>query len=86
MQYKPEVDVKAELEYTSFFNKDWSKSQIEDAVNEGFKQATNKGVTSGSYSFSYKGEKVTMYLENGAVKTAYGDYTYTYEELLELVK
>lgn len=86
MQYRPEADVKAELENTTFFNKDWSKTQIEEAVNEGLKQATDKGVTTGSYSFSYNSENVTIYWENGGVKTAYGDYTYTFEQFLELVK
>ena len=31
-----------ELENKSFFNKDWSKKQIEDAVNAGYKEALEK--------------------------------------------
>ena len=86
IKYRPKADVKAELENTTFFNKDWSQTQIKDAINEGYKQATGQGITSGSYTFSYNGENVTVFLENGGVKTAYGDYTYTYNQLLNLIK
>ena len=71
-----------ELENKSFFNKDWSKKQIEDAVNAGYKEALEKG----QYTFSYGGENVTIALENGGIKTAFGDYKYTYQQLLELLK
>ena len=86
IKYRPKADVKAELENTTFFNKDWSQTQIKDAINEGYKQAIGQGITSGSYTFSYNGENVTVFLENGGVKTAYGDYTYTYNQLLNLIK
>ena len=83
---KSETDVLKELENKTFFNKDWSKEQIEDAVNTGYKEALEKGVSSGQYTFSYGGENVTIALENGGVKTAFGDYKYTYQQLMELIK
>ena len=75
-----------ELENTSFFNKDWSVAQIQEAVNAGYKEALEKGITSGRYTFSYAGENVTVALENGGLKTAFGDFQYTYEQLLNLIK
>lgn len=72
-----------DLENKSFFNKDWSKAQIEDTVNAGYKEALERGVSSGQYTFSYGGENVTIALENGGIKTAFGDYKYTYQQLLE---
>ena len=75
-----------ELEYKSFFNADWTKTQIDDAVNYGYNQAIKQGVTSGKYTFEYLSDTVTIALENGQVQTAYGDYQYTYQELLNLLK
>lgn len=43
-------------------------------------------ISSGQYTFSYGGENVTIALENGGVKTAFGDYKYTYQQLMELIK
>lgn len=37
------------------------------------------------YVFFYNNEMVTIALENGQIKTAYGDYKYTYDQLLELL-
>ena len=83
---KSEADVLKELENKTFFNKDWSKEQIEDAINTGYREALERGISSGQYTFSYGGENVTIALENGGVKTAFGDYKYTYQQLMELIK
>ena len=53
---------------------------IENAV-----KALNSGVTTGKYSFKYLGENVTVCLEDCVFKTGYGDYVYTYDELLKLL-
>lgn len=45
----------------------------------------NRGVITGKYSFKYLGENVTVYLEDGIFKTGYGDYVYTYDELVKLL-
>ena len=68
------------------FRSDWSTAQIEEAVKAGYKEALEKGFTSGQYTFSYAGENVTIALENGVIKTAFGDFRYTYEQLLNLLK
>ena len=86
LKHKPQQDALKELKYKSFFNADWSKTQIDDAVNYGYNQAFNQGVTSGQYKFEYLGDTVTVALENGQVQTAYGNYHYTYQELLNLLK
>ena len=43
-------------------------------------------ISSGQYTFFYGDENVTIALENGGVKTAFGDYKYTYQQLMELIK
>ena len=86
LKHKPQQDALKELEYKSFFNADWTKTQIDDAVNYGYNQAIKQGVTSGKYTFEYLSDTVTIALENGQVQTAYGDYHYTYQELLNLLK
>lgn len=45
-----------------------------------------KRFTSRQYTFSYAGENVTIALENGVIKTAFGDFRYIYEQLLSLLK
>ena len=64
---------------------------MEQKTNRGcgkcrIQRGTRKGISSGQYTFSYGGENVTIALENGGIKTAFGDYKYTYQQLLELLK
>lgn len=73
------------LDYKSFFNKNWTDEQVRSALNYGYKDALSKGFTSGKYTFTYLGDEVTIYMENGIFKTGYGNYKFTYEELLELL-
>ncbi|MEI2989293.1 MAG: hypothetical protein V8T22_09555 [Oscillospiraceae bacterium] len=73
------------LKYKSFFNKNWTDEQVKGALNYGYKKALTEGVNSGKYTFTYLGEEVTVCLENCVFKTGYGNYKFTYEELLELL-
>lgn len=86
IKHKEEAYVLKELEYTSFFNKDWSAAKIEEAVNVGYKEALEKGISSGNYVFTYDGESITVILKDGSIETAFGNYRYTYQELLALLK
>ena len=86
LKYKPKTDALKELEYKSFFNKNWGSNQIEQAVNAGYNEAVKKGITSGTYTTTYNGETITIALENGKVQTAYGSYRYTYDELLNITR
>ena len=69
----------------TYFNKNWSEKDIEDAVNYAYNKAVNMGFTNGTISFSYKGEKITIYMYNGQFKTAYGNHIYTLADLLSLL-
>lgn len=73
------------LTVKKFFEWNWTEKQVRAALNFGYKEALNNSVTTGKYSFKYLGENVTVYLENGVFKTGYGDYVYTYDELLKLL-
>ena len=85
LQYMSKDAAEQYLSYKTFFNQDWTDEQVRAALNCGYKEALNNGVTTGKYSFEYLGEKITVYLEEGMFKTGYGDYIYTYDELLKLL-
>ena len=71
----------------TFFNKNWDKSLVEEAVIYGHRQAYKENAQKGLYTFSYKGEKITLYYDGkGQLQSAYGDYKYSYQELLRIAK
>ena len=77
---------KYDFENRSYYNANWSESDINDAVKYGYKQAQTQGVTNGAYDYYYKGEQVRIELHNGQVKTGYGFHSYTFEEISSLLK
>ena len=85
LSYIDRASAEKYLDYKSFFNKNWTDEQVRSALNYGYKDALSKGFTSGKYTFTYLGDEVTIYMENGIFKTGYGNYKFTYEELLELL-
>ena len=85
LQYMSKDAAEQYLSYKIFFNSNWTDEQVRAALNFGYKEALNSGVTTGKYSFKYLGENVTVCLEEGIFKTGYGDYVYTYDELLKML-
>ena len=85
LQFMSEEAAEQYLRYKTFFNSNWTDEQVRAALNYGYKEALNNGVTTGKYLFKYLGENVTVYLEDCVFKTGYGDYVYTYDELLKLL-
>ena len=85
LQYMSKEGAEQYLNYKTFFNSNWTDEQVRAALNFGYKEALNRGVITGKYSFKYLGENVTVYLEDGIFKTGYGDYVYTYDELVKLL-
>ena len=85
LQYMSKEATEQYLSYKTFFNSNWTDEQVREALNFGYKEALNSGVTTGKYSFKYLGENVTVCLEEGIFKTGYGDYVYAYDELLKLL-
>ncbi len=85
LQYMSKEAAEQYLSYKTFFNSNWTDEQVTAALNYGYKEALNSCVTTGKYSFKYLGENVTVFLEDGVFKTGYGDYIYTYDELLKLL-
>ena len=85
---RPKDVVLRELnEKKTFFNKNWDKSLVEEAVIYGHRQASKENAQKGLYTFSYKGEKITLYYDGkGQLQSAYGDYKYSYQELLRIAK
>jgi hypothetical protein len=85
LKFKPVEAALKELEGKSFFNSSWNSTQIENAVNYGYNEALRNGISTGQYVYTYAGETVTVALNNGAVQTAWGDYIYTFEQLMSLL-
>ncbi len=81
-EYMSEIDINNYLKDVSFFNKSWTEGQVVEALNYGYQEAINKGVSTGKYSFIYGGEKVTVYLNEGAFSTGYGHNVCTYEDIV----
>jgi hypothetical protein len=72
-------------EISTYFNKNWSASKIEEAVNYGYNEAIKAGIKTGKYVFEYDGEMITVCLEDGFFETSYGSHFYSLDELLELL-
>jgi len=68
------------VEQRSFFNKNWSQNKIVKSVEQGANKLISKGKTNGTYTVKQYGEKVTIVIENGKVKTAYGSKKYTLKD------
>ena len=86
LDHKPTLDVVKELQNKTFFNSSWSTGKINAAVNYGYNSAVTRGIENGTYITTYSGEQITIILKNGLVDTAYGNYTYSYEYLMNLGK
>ncbi|MDO4504249.1 MAG: LysM domain-containing protein [Clostridia bacterium] len=73
------------LKNKTFFNSSWSISQVKDALNFGYRDAINNGISTGKHVFNYLGEQVTVYLQDGIFKTGYGCHVYNYEEIIKFI-
>ncbi|MCK4261365.1 MAG: hypothetical protein KAX49_20510, partial [Halanaerobiales bacterium] len=60
----------------NYFNKNWTEDQVYEAVQIVYNLACKNGVTDDTYTSYVFGEDVTIILNNGVLKTAYGQYTY----------
>ena len=71
--------------HTSFYNPKWTNEQVRAAATYAYNQALANGVTDGTYSVQYLGEKVTAAFENGVLQTVYGPHYFTLEEFFKLL-
>ena len=80
MMEKGLVDItKKYLKDKSFFNSNWSESQVIEVTTEAFNRAIQKGIPSeGSYQdkFEIFGEQINIVFQDGKFKTAYGEYKF----------
>jgi hypothetical protein len=86
LKFKPQDAIVRELQHKSFFNSNWNTFQIENAVNAGYAQAVEKHISTGTYTFRYADETITVVLKNGEIQTAYGNHIYTHQQILKLLK
>ena len=71
------------LKNNTFFNPNWGETEVKEAVKLIYKSALNDGFSQKYYEITYLGEKVTGYFENGIFKSLYGNYKFTYEQLVD---
>jgi hypothetical protein len=72
------------LNNKTFFNKNWSETTIKNAAKTGYQKALKAKKRTGDYKFKYKGETITVHLDQGVLKTCYGHHNYTYEQLRKM--
>ncbi|MCL1624346.1 hypothetical protein M2R47_08880 [Moraxella sp. Tifton1] len=66
-----------DIENRTFFNKNWSNEKILKATEYAKQDAIKNGVTSGSHTVVYHGEKITINISNdGKLSTAFGHRKY----------
>lgn len=85
LAYLSDDDLEVILGKTTFFNPNWSSSQVTDALNFCYNKALFNEVQDGVYTTQYLGEAVTVALENRVFKTGYGTYSYTLQQFLNLL-
>ena len=71
------------LKNNTFFNPNWGETEVKEAAKLLYKSALNDGFSQKYYEITYLGEKVTGYFENGIFKSLYGNYKFTYEQLVD---
>ena len=71
------------LKNNTFFNPNWGETEVKEAAKLIYKSALNDGFSQKYYEITYLGEKVTGYFENGIFKSLYGNYKFTYEQLVD---
>ncbi|TYQ14543.1 UNVERIFIED_CONTAM: RHS repeat-associated protein [Acetivibrio alkalicellulosi] len=65
------------LDKKSFFNPSWSEQKVIDATNQAYNKALSQGITHGEYTVKVFGENITVYMENGVFRSAYGNFKLT---------
>ena len=68
--------VEQSLAERTFFNKNWTNEQVKTAVTNSYNSLMGKGLTDGTYVVSQFGEEITVIIEKGNLKTAYGKWSY----------
>ena len=71
------------LKNNTFFNPNWGETEVKEAAKLIYKSALNDGFSQKYYEITYLGEKVTGYFENGIFKSLYGNYKFTYGQLVD---
>lgn len=62
------------------------EDQVKEVTLKGLNEAKTLGIQTGSHETTYMGEKVTIQLANNILKTAYGNHSYTMEQLIQSTK
>jgi hypothetical protein len=65
------------LNKKSFFNPSWTEQQVIDATNQAYNKVLSQGFTNGEHTVEVFGQNITVSMENGVFRTAYGDFKLT---------
>ena len=72
-------NAKLYLKEKSFFNSNWSESQVIEVTTEAFNRAIQEGIPSkGTYKTKFEifGEPINIVFQDGEFRTAYGEYKF----------
>jgi len=76
LQKMPRGTVEKIISERSYFNKNWNEEQVTKAIQMVFDSAVKAGVRTGTHTLNVFGERVTVVLKDGVLKTSYGDNIY----------
>lgn len=63
-----------------FFNPEWTEDMITDASEAAYNQLLKQGNANGKYVVEVLGEEITVAIENGIFKTAWGHHKFTLDD------
>lgn len=72
--------MEAEISTRGFFNKNWSEQDIMNGVENAYNELLQNGMNNGNYVVKIKGEDVTIVIDNGIFRTAWGHHHFSLED------
>ncbi|MCT4687613.1 MAG: hypothetical protein N4A55_09930 [Vallitalea sp.] len=76
----PRDEIAENIADRSFFNPEWSEDVVTGVAQTAYNQLMHQGKTNGKYIVKALGEKITVVIEDGVFKTAYGHFKYILDD------
>lgn len=84
-KYLDDAQLATKLKDNTFFNPNWSANEINRYAEIAYNDLLHQGKT-GSLEYFINGEKLTVYINaDGSFGTVYGHYTYTVDQIRNMV-
>ncbi len=73
-------EIAQDIAERGFFNPEWTEDMITDASEAAYNQLLKQGNANGKYVVEVLGEEITVAIENGIFKTAWGHHKFTLDD------